>query len=86
MCITSPTTLSGSVSVTVEIDRGGMSVFQVDSTAQTFRYGVPLISSVVPLYGPVSGGTTVTVKGSDLNISDISETKLLIAGESCIIQ
>ncbi len=86
VCITSPTTLSGTVPVVVEIDRGGVHVLPVDSSAQMFRYGVPLISSVVPLYGPMSGGSTVTVRGSDLNISDTSKTKVLLAGHSCIIQ
>ncbi len=72
--------------MTVEIKRGEASVFPVNLGVQNFKYAVPLISSVLPLYGPTSGGTVVTIKGSDLNISDISNIKVLLAGETCIIQ
>ena len=55
------------------------------ATYHSFRYALPVISSVFPLYGPISGGTRVSIRGSELNISDTALTTATIAGVECKI-
>ena len=51
-----------------------------------FRYGwpEPTVSSVSPASGPVSGGTTVTINGT--NFADDSRTKVFIGGIQAEVQ
>ena len=52
-----------------------------------FRVADPQVVRVVPSLGPVAGGTTVTVYGSDLNIGNIENTGVTIVdGTVCEVE
>lgn len=51
-----------------------------------FSYENPTIDSVHPRYGPSSGGTVVTLRGSSLDISGRNATEITLAGQKCEIR
>ena len=55
------------------------------TSAFTFSYENPVISSVVPRFGPSSGGTLVTIAGSSLSIGSETGRVVTIAGLQCSI-
>jgi len=55
-----PAGSAGSVDVTVDNGQGSSQT----SSADTYTYGSPSVSTISPSSGPVSGGTSVTVTGS----------------------
>jgi hypothetical protein len=57
----SPALPAGSVRVTVVTPLGTV------TSAQSFSYVQPAISSLLPVGGPISGGNTVVISGSNLN-------------------
>ena len=85
MCVTtaSESDSEGEVTVSVRINR--TTSFR-NATYHSFRYALPVISSVFPLYGPISGGTRVSIRGSELNIGDTALTTATIAGVECDIR
>ena len=83
VCNTSDSTSAGEVIVDLRVRRGHTSMM---ANPPTFLYAVPTIDSVSPLLGPSAGGTMVTIRGSSLNISDINETRVRLAGLECPIQ
>jgi hypothetical protein len=61
--VTSPANVAGTVDVTV-VTAGGTSPI---STADQFTYAaMPIITALSPAFGPVAGGTTVTITGTRL--------------------
>ena len=54
---------AGTVDVVVVTSQGSSST----SSADRFTYLGPVVTSVSPQSGPSAGGTTVTIKGTDLN-------------------
>ena len=50
-----------------------------------FTYAQPVIQSVFPTYGPLSGGTLVTIFGQALNIGNVANTVVSLNGALCII-
>ena len=52
-----------------------------------FTYAAPEIMRVVPIWGPVAGGTRLTVWGSNLNIGNIEDTMIsIVTGTKCTIE
>ena len=47
-----------------------------------FQFLTPTIRSVNPTFGPVSGGTLVRVEGTNLDIGNNEETKVIMRGSS----
>jgi len=65
--ITTPEYSAGTWGIQIELTTG-----DVLDTGKTFTYTSPSISAMNPIYGPVDGGTNVTLSGSGLSaISDI---------------
>lgn len=89
-CVTSPS-LSGQAKVVITVKRSSptnthfTSVF-AEGVSDTFVYATPHLNSMVPAYGPRSGGTLVVLTGSALNISNTLFTTVMLAGSPCIIQ
>ena len=83
VCSTTLSNVELNVNVSVEIWRMDTNK---RATYHSFKYALPVISSVFPLYGPISGGTRVIIRGSELNISDTALTTATIAGIECDIR
>ena len=47
------------------------------ANSNLFVISVPMIVSVTPEFGPVSGGTTVTIRGENLDIGNKDDTRIL---------
>ena len=60
---TTPAHASGVVDVSVTTPLGGTS--QINQPGDEFIYGPPSVTSVNPTAGPIAGGTTVTVTGTN---------------------
>ena len=55
----------------------------------TFTIVAPTVTGVDPSFGPMSGGTSITIRGTGLNISNVEDTRVTLGGEDgpeCIIQ
>ncbi|KAI7793973.1 plexin-B1 isoform X2 [Triplophysa rosa] len=77
------TTASGgerSGHVSVEVKGGG-----IGQSAQRFSYQDPVLLGVSPLKGPMSGGTSLTITGRNLQTGHPSEISVLIGGVPCHI-
>ena len=68
--------------ITVQIRRAQT---ELTTTYNSFEYVLPKITSVYPRYGPVSGGTLVTISGSALDAGNIEEIAVFISEEVCNI-
>ena len=54
-----------------------------------FTVVAPTVTGVEPSFGPMSGGTSITIQGSCLNISNLEDTRVTLDGEDgpeCRIQ
>lgn len=80
-CTTSDASDEKNVAVTVQVRKGDRMI-EVRS-AILFFYGLPRIDAVSPTYGPRSGGTHITIRGSSLNISDPAKTTVRVGGQEC---
>ena len=59
----------------------------IGSTNTQFRVASPQIWGVVPVLGPVAGGTRMTVLGANLNVGNIEDTRIiLVNGTECAIE
>ncbi|XP_035378202.1 plexin-B1 isoform X3 [Electrophorus electricus] len=77
------TTVSGAErrgQVSVEVKGGGSG-----QSAQHFHYQDPVLLSMSPLKGPISGGTLLTIVGRGLMTGQASEIRVLIGGVPCLI-
>ena len=52
-------------------------------TYKSFKYALPHVTLVHPRYGPVSGGTFVTISGSALDVGNTKTISVKIAEEVC---
>lgn len=72
----------GASSVNIEVVLStGQAVSQ-----QEFRLLTPEITEIDPLLGPVAGGTQLTLKGQNLNIGNIYDTRISIDERDCNIE
>lgn len=70
------------MTITVQIRRAQT---VLTSTYHSFNYAVPHIALVHPRYGPVSGGTVITISGSALDVGNIEAIGVKIAESICEI-
>ncbi|KAJ8393496.1 hypothetical protein AAFF_G00059690 [Aldrovandia affinis] len=80
VCELQPSTkeTQGPVAVTVTDSQPGQSV-------QTFTYQDPQLSGIVPLRGPVSGGTSLTVQGTQLLTGQKGDLAAYLGPHPCYI-
>ena len=88
ICVTTSFTSGpGLKNVTIFLQRGARSVKVVG--ASLFTVVAPTVMGVEPAFGPRSGGTSITIRGTGLNISNTNNIQVTLTGESgpnCIIQ
>ncbi len=86
-CTTSAATnvQSEDVIIKIVVNRGESE--PVMATPQfAFAYKNPVVTAVFPRFGPISGGTMVSIKGSSLNIGGDDSTVITLAGQNCVIR
>ena len=66
--------------ITIRVTRSSGSV-NVPSMAQ-FQFITPIIQSVSPTYGPVSGGTRIRVQGTNFDIGNTEMTRVIMRESS----
>ena len=77
----------GSKDVIGTVQRGTSSSVVVG--ASLFTVVAPTMTGVEPSFGPMSGGTSITIRGTGLNISNVEDTQVTLDGEDgpeCTIQ
>ena len=83
ICETGTFTGDGVTTIIVTLDRQSVSG---QASAGPFNVTTPSISGVSPRQGPRSGGTLVTIQGTDLDIGNIEETSITLREVPCIVQ
>ena len=77
----------GSKDVIISVQRGGSPVvFLVPSL---FNVVVPAVTGIEPALGPMSGGTSITLRGTGLNVGNTEDTRVTlngVDGPECRIQ
>ena len=71
----------------ITVQRGTTSSVVV--RASLFTVVAPTVTRVEPSFGPMSGGTSITIRGTGLNISNVEDTQVTLDGENgpeCIVQ
>ena len=71
----------GEVQFNVTLNRNGILVTAVSD--DVFMVLTPSVDEVVPSFGPVSGGSVLSVRGSNLNIGNVEDTRVTLNGEEC---
>ena len=92
-CVTKPFSDPGKKSVAILLVReegtpGRRSSFTT-SLLTNFIVADPTISSVSPTFGPMAGGSILTVSGTDLNVGNTENTRVTLNGSDaleCAIQ
>ena len=77
----------GSKNLRITVERGTSSNTVVETSL--FTVVAPTVTGVEPSFGPMSGGTSITIRGTGLNISNVEDTRVTLDGEDgpeCIIQ
>ena len=77
----------GPKDVNVTVQRGTSSSVVVRGSL--FAVVAPTMTGVEPSFGPMSGGTSITIRGTGLNISNVEDTRVTLDGEDgpeCTIQ
>ena len=82
MCITNGASSQGEVMIRVQIRRAQT---ELTSIYNSFYYVLPNITSVQPRYGPLSGGTLVTISGTALDVGNTETTTVTIAEVRCCL-
>ena len=71
----------------ITVQRGTSSSVVVGGSL--FAVVAPTVTGVEPPFGPMSGGTSITIRGTGLNISNVEDTQVTLDGEDgpeCTIQ
>ena len=87
VCETTAFTSPGPKDVNVTVQRGTSSSVVVGPSL--FTVVAPTVTGVEPSFGPMSGGTSITIRGTGLNISNAENTRVTLDGEDgpeCTIQ
>ena len=71
--------------VTVLRRRDNVTATFANSDYDSFNYVNPVVSDVSPSYGPKSGGTTIVLRGTALNIGNVASTSVKVGLFSCQI-
>ena len=64
----------------VTVQRGTSSSVIVGGSL--FTVVAPTVTGVEPSFGPMSGGTSITIRGTGLNISNVEDTQVTLDGEA----
>ena len=75
---TASTSGPGSKDVMVTVQRGTSSSVAVGGSL--FTVVAPTVTGVEPPLGPMSGGTSITIRGTGLNISNVEDTRVTLDG------
>ena len=81
------TSAPGSKDVIVTVQRGVGSVLVVG--ASLFTVVEPTVTGIEPALGPMSGGTSITIQGTGLNVGNTEDTRVTLDGEDgpeCMLQ
>ena len=70
-------TVDSSDVITVKIRTSG-SQSRTATSSQMFHFLTPTVESISPTLGPVSGGTNVRVKGTNLDIGNQNDTRVIM--------
>ena len=65
--------------ITVKIRTSG-SQSRTATSSQMFRFLTATVESISPTLGPVSGGTNISVKGTNLDIGNQNDTRVIMQG------
>ena len=88
VCVTTASTSGpGPKDLIVTVQRGTSSSVAVGGSL--FTVVPPTVTGVEPSFGPMSGGTSITIQGTGLNISNVEDTRVTLDGEDgpeCIVQ
>ena len=71
----------------ITVQRGTSSIVVVGRSL--FTVVAPTMTGVEPSFGPMSGGTSIIIRGTGLNISNVGDTRVTLDGEDgpeCTIQ
>ena len=68
----------GSKDVNITVQRGTSSSVVVGGSL--FTVVAPTVTGVEPSFGPMSGGTSITIRGTGLNISNLEDTQVTLDG------
>lgn len=82
-CVTGPTLHNGLYNISLSLNISGELVI-IDPNTQ-FLYEDAKVATIVPVWGPIAGGTLLTITGSYLYIGNTSLTYVLVAGRNCTI-
>ena len=82
-CETGPTLHNGLYNISLSLNITGELVTINPSTQ--FLYEDAKVAAIVPVWGPIAGGTLLTITGSYLYIGNTSLTYVLVAGKNCVI-
>ena len=77
----------GPKDIIITVQRGTSSDTVVGGSL--FTVVAPTVTGVEPSFGPMSGGTSITIQGTGLNISNVEDTRVTLGGEDgpeCTIQ
>ena len=77
----------GPKDIIITVQRG--TSFSVVEEQSLFTVVAPTVAGVEPSFGPMSGGTSITIRGTGLNISNVEDTRVTLDGEDgpeCTIQ
>ncbi len=86
-CTTSATTnvQSEDVIINIVVNRGDSEPVMAKPQFE-FAYMNPVVTAVFPRFGPINGGTMVSIKGFSLNIGGDDSTIITLAGQNCVIR
>ena len=74
---TSNETRDSNETVAVSLRRSN-GIIAITSSSLQFQFMTPTVESVSPTYGPVSGGTKVIIKGTNLDIGNKEMTRVIM--------
>ena len=77
----------GTKDVIISVQRNGSSVLVVGSSR--FTLVEPAVTGIEPALGPMSGGASITIRGTGLNVGNTEDTRVTLGGEDgpeCRIQ
>ena len=77
----------GSKDLIITVQRGNSSSVVVGGSL--FTVVALTVTGVEPSFGPMSGGTSITIRGTGLNISNVEDTRVTLDGDDgpeCTIQ
>ena len=70
----------GPKDIIITVQRGTSSDTVVGGSL--FTVVAPTVTGVEPSFGPMSGGTSITIRGTGLNISNVEDTRVTLDGEN----